>query len=638
MKTFFARGCAVAGFIAAVSLFVPATASAAASGQTQMQVRYPGVIDLRVDVSDIDRKIFRVSEVIPAAPGPLKLYFPQWLPGTHSASNVVANFAGLEIEAGGKRVAWTRDPADPYAFQLTVPAGASRIDVSFQYLSPNQGRVLVTPDLMNLQWNAVVLYPAGYVSHGIQVEPRLTFPQGWKFATALETVESTDNTAHFKPVSLTDLIDSPTYIGRYFKRWDITPGDGPPVFFNVVADNAESLVADEKMIAPHRELIKQSYKVFGRPPYSHYDFLMAFSDIFGGTGGLEHRQSTEIGTGPNYFAKYATAAHQRPVVPHEFAHAWNGKFKRPADLTTLNFNERMVGTLLWVYEGGTTYWGDILSARSGLLNPHEAREMIARTVAEIDRSAGRAWRPLQDTTNEPVIGWRGGGNAKPWSSWQRGAEYYPEGALLWLETDFTLRELTQGKRSLDDFARAFYAVPADNFATQTYTFDDVVKTLNNVAPYDWAKFLRARLDSVRTDDPLDALAKSGWKLVYTEKPNTYSEGTSRQRNNADYGYSIGITVGKGDAISEVAWGSPAFDARILPGSTLVAVNGRAYKAELLARAVEASKTEGKIEFLLKTDDRYHVAIINYKGGPRHPHLERVEGTPDRLSEVLAALK
>jgi predicted metalloprotease with PDZ domain len=383
-------------------------------------------------------------------------------------------------------------------------------------------------------------------------------------------------------------------------------------------------------------MVEQAYKVFGRPPYTHYEFLIAVSENYGGTGGLEHRQSTEIGTGAGYFTKWNTNAFQRPVVPHEFAHVWNGKFRRPADLYTRNYNEPMQNTLLWVYEGQTSYWGEVLAARSGLLSQAEALDALARTAADIDLRAGRDWRNLQDTTNDPIMGYRG---SRTWPSWQRGADYYPEGVLLWLDTDIKLRELSDGKKSLDDFARVFFAVPTGQFETRPYTFDELVKTLNGVVAFDWATFLRTRLDSARKDDPLDALGRSGWKLVFTDKPNAYSEAASRNRNNADFRHSLGLSIGRGDQISEVEWGSPAFNAKIAPGSTLIAVNGRAYKQELLTQAIVAARNEGgRIELLLKMDDRYHTVAIDYRGGLRYPHLERVEGKPDRLAAVFAALK
>jgi predicted metalloprotease with PDZ domain len=609
-----------------------------------VNARYPGTLKLEVDVSDTERKIHRVRLTLPVSAGPLTLLFPQWLPGTHSPSGNIAGLSGLTIKAAGAPLAWTRDTINVFAFHIAVPAGATSIEAEYQYLtavSPTLGRVLVTPDIVDLQWNSVVLYPAGYSADGIIVEATMTHPEGWTFATALESKKQAGgaqaNKVGFAAVSLVDLVDSPVYLGRFVRRFELDPASKTPVGFNVFADNAESLEATPEQVDTHRNMVKQTYKVFGPGPYRRYEFLIAASDIFGGTGGLEHRQSTEIGVGAGYFTKYKESAPMRGVVPHEFVHAWDGKFRRPQDLNTRNFNEPMQDSLLWVYEGQTTYWTNVIAARSGLHSPEEAREALAQTAASMDRRAGRAWRNLQDTTNEPLMAARG--RAKPWQSWQRGGDYYPEALLLWLDADIKIRELTQEKRSLDDFARAFFAVPTDSFATRTYTFEDLTAALNAVAPLDWRTFLRARLDSTRDDNPLDTLGRSGWKLSYSNKPNTFSEAANKRRGDADFIYSLGLVVDKKDVISDVEWGSPAFDARITTGATLLAVNGRAYKAELLNRAITAANVSRKpIELLIKSDETYRTVSLNYVGGIRHPHLERSEGTKDRLGAVFAPLQ
>jgi predicted metalloprotease with PDZ domain len=604
--------------------------------------RYPGTLKLDVDVTDVERKIHKARLQIPVAAGPLTLLFPQWLPGNHAPNGVISGLSGLTIKANGQALAWTRDTIQVFAFHLTAPAGVSTIEAEYEYLtavSPAQGRVLVTPDIVNVQWNSVVLYPAGYNADGVMVEATMTHPEGWQYATALEakkTVGNKSNKVEFAAVSLTDLVDSPVYIGRFVKSFELDPGSKIPVRFNFFADNAESLEAKPEQIDAHRKMVRQTYKVFGAGPYSRYEFLIAASEVFGGTGGLEHRQSTEIGVGAGYFTKYKDSAPMRGVVPHEFVHSWDGKFRRPADLNTRNFNEPMQNSLLWVYEGQTTYWTDIISARSGLHSPLEAREALARTAAFMQQRAGRTWRNLQDTTNDPIMSSRG--RDKSWSSWQRGSDYYPEALLIWLDADFKIRELTQEKKSLDDFARAFFAVPANNFATKTYTFDDVTAALNAVAPHDWKTFLRTRLDSLRDNNPLDTLGRSGWKLVYTDKPNVFGEAANKNRGTADFVHSLGLSVDKKDVISDVEWASPAFTARITVGATLLAVNGRAYKADLLNNAITAAKASKKpIELLIKSDDTYRTVSINYFEGIRHPHLERVEGTKDRLSAVFAPL-
>ena len=625
------------GVISAV-LFSIATITAQARPIPEpTAAKYPGIIKLDVDVTDTERKIFQVRETLPVAAGPLTLFFPQWLPGNHSPTGQIAGLAGLTFKASGKSIEWTRDTINMYAFHLDIPVGATTLEAEYQYLTAStsaQGRVLVTPDIINLQWNSVVLYPAGVNASGVTVEASMTYPSGWQFASALETSQTSSGKVQFKPVDLVNLIDSPAYVGKYFKVFDLDPNAKVPVRFNVVADNPESLAATTEQIDAHRKMVQQTYKVFGPGPYTHYDFLIAASENFGGTGGLEHRQSTEIGVGAGYFTKYKTSPFMRGVVPHEYAHVWNGKFRRPADLTTRNYNEPMQNSLLWVYEGGTTYWGDVLAARAGLHSAEEARELMAGTVAGMLGRAGRSWRNLQDTTNDPIMAYR---NGRGWPSWQRGGDYYPESVLLWLDADIKVRELTGEKKSLDDFAHAFYAVTPGKFDTVTYTFEDVVKALNAVAPFDWGSFLRKRLDSVSAVNPLDPLGRSGWKLTFSDKPNEFEEAASKNRNIANFMYSLGITIGKLDAITDVEWGSPAFNAKVGVGSTLIAVNGRAYKQDKLRDAIIANKA-GKqpIELLIKTDDLYRTVSIDYREGLRYPHLTRAEGTPDRLMAILSA--
>jgi predicted metalloprotease with PDZ domain len=625
--------------LAAITLLFLNIAVQATTIPEPTQNRYPGTLKLEVDVTDNERKIHRAKLSIPVTPGPLTLLFPQWLPGNHAPSGNIAGLAGLTLKANGRPLVWTRDTRNVYAFHVTVPQGATTLDAEYQYLtavSRERGRVLVTPDIINVQWNSVVLYPAGYHTDGINVEASMTYPPDWKFATALEATTKTSGTARFKATSLTDLVDSPVYVGRYVKSFDITPPGTPPVRFNVFSENTESLEAKPEQIEAHRNMISQAYKVFGPGPFDRYEFLIAASDTFGGTGGLEHRQSTEIGVGNGYFSKYKDSAFMRGVVPHEFAHAWDGKFRRPADLNTRNFNEPMQNSLLWVYEGQTTYWTDILAARSGMYSAEESREALARTIAHVESRAGRTWRNLQDTTNEPIVGSRD--RAQSWPSWQRSADYYPEGLMLWLDVDMKLRELSGEKKSLDDFARTFYAVPKNRYETIAYTFDDVVSTLNGVAAFDWKTFLRARLDNTRADNPLDPLGRTGWKLVYNEKPNTFSEAANKSRGNADFIYSLGLSIGKLDVISEVMWGSPAYEARIASGATLLAVNGRAYKAERLNNAIKAAQQDKKpIELLIKSDDSYRTVAVKYFDGVRHPHLQRVEGARDRLGALFAPL-
>src|SRR5438309_1909446 len=483
-------GCVLAQSLGPQPLPMPAPIAA------PRDIPYLAAIRLNVDATDLERHIFRVRETIPVRAGePLVLLYPQWLPGNHSPSGRVDKLAGLMIYANGARIEWVRDPVDVFAFHVAAPASATTLDVAFQFVSPvdnNEGRIVMTPDMLNLQWNAVTLYPAGYFARQIMMEPSVRLPDGWQFATALETASTNDSLTTFKPVSLDTLVDSPIFAGRYFTRLDLDPGGVAPVHLDIIADRADLLEMKPEQLKAHGALVQQAYKLYGSHQFNHYDILLALTDHMGGIG-LEHHQSSENGTVPTYFTEWDKNADVRDLLAHEFTHSWNGKFRRPADLWTPNFNVPMRDSLLWVYEGQTQYWAFALAARAGLLTKQQALDALASTAATYDHRIGRQWRSRQDTTNDHIIARR---RARPWRSWERSEDYYSEGQLLWLDADTLIRERSGGRKSLDDFARAFFGVNNGSYVPYTYTFEDVVNTLNAIEPYDWAKFLNDRINVV----------------------------------------------------------------------------------------------------------------------------------------------
>jgi predicted metalloprotease with PDZ domain len=598
-------------------------------------IPYPGTIGLDVDATDTARRIFSVRETIPVRGGePLVLLFPQWLPGNHSPSGRVDKLAGFTIHVKGERLEWVRDPVDVFAFHVAVPAGVTTLDLEFQFASPvegNEGRVVMTPDMMNLQWNDVVLYPAGYFARQIMVEPSVRLPGGWQLATGLETASSSAGLVKFKPVPLETLVDSPIFAGHYFKRLDLDPGGPAPVHLDIVADRAELLDVKPEQLEAHRALVRQAYKLYGSHHYSHYDFLLALSEHMGGIG-LEHHQSSEDGTVPGYFTEWDKNADSRDLLPHEYTHSWNGKFRRPADLWTPNYNVPMRDSLLWVYEGQTQYWGFVLGARSGLLTKQQALDAIAATAATYDHRIGREWRVLEDTTNDPITAGR---RPLPWRSWERSEDYYSEGELMWLDADTLIREKSEGRKSLDDFARAFFGIDDGSYIPVTYTFEDVVKVLNSVQPFDWAEFLHARLDGHGPGAPLDGLARGGYKLVYTETPTEYFKSSEARRKVADLTYSLGMVVGNDGRVIDVLWQGPAFQKSLAVGAQIVAVNGVAYDPDRLKDAIKEAKQSGAgIELLVKNGDRYSTVRFDYHDGLRYPRLERMANAPARLDEIL----
>jgi len=605
----------------------------------------PGTITLAVDATDLSQRVFKVRETIPVAAGPLTLLYPQWLPGNHSPTGPIDKLAGLRISANGKPLAWTRDPLDVYAFHVTIPDGVSAIQADYQYLTPtdgSQGRVVMTPNMLNLQWNAVVLYPAGHYAHRIDYAASVTYPAGFTAATALDLAGgvagngTATGTVHYATVPLDILVDSPVYAGRYFRQIDLAPDAKVPVRLNVVADAAKYLETKPEQLAQHRALVTQARKLYGAQHYDHYDFLFSLSDQMSGNG-LEHQRSSEDGEDSDYFSEWNAKAGFSDLLAHEYTHSWNGKFRRPADLWTPNYNVPMQDSLLWVYEGQTQYWGNVLTARSGMRPLPASRDALAMVVAAYtDNRPGLAWRAVQDTTNDPIISQR---RPKPYRNYQLSEDYYSAGQLIWLDVDARIRALSGNRKSLDDFAHAFFGVDDGAWQTQKpYTFADVVAALNGVVANDWATFLRARLDgSVAFASSVE---NTGWKLVYTDTPSDYAKAMAKgNKGAADFVYSLGFYVDKDGKLGDVRWDSPAFNAGLGSGTTVVAVNDLAYDKATLEDAVKAAKTDkAPIRLMVKEFNRYRTVDVDYHGGLRYPHLERIEGKPDYLTQIFAARK
>ena len=597
----------------------------------------PGTIRIEVDATNLSQRIFRIKETIPVQAGPLTLLFPRWVPGGHSPRNGLDDIAGLRFTANGRKLEWKRDTVEVGAFHLEVPAGVTEIVAEFDSLTATgqgQGRVVMTPNMLNLQFISTSLYPAGHYMHQIMVDPRVTYPAGWTAFTALHEDGRSGDTVDYETVPYDIFVDSPVYAGRYAKNIDLTPaGSKVPVKLGVVADAAKYLETKPEQVAIHKKLVEQALKLFGAQHYDHYQFLFSLSEQMGGNG-LEHQRSSENGVGTDYFTGWKEKQGFTDLLAHEYTHSWNGKYRRGADLWVPTLNMPMQDSLLWVYEGQTQYWGNVLAGRSGMrpmAASIDALALVAATYA--DNRPGLTWRGIQDTTNDPIVVGRA---PRAYGNYQMSEDYYRGGQMIWLEADALIRAGTKGRKSLDDFAKAFFGVNDGEWKVQnTYTFEDVVATLNGVHPHDWTKFLRDRLDGkVGLTGGIEA---SGWKLVYKDEPNAYAKSASS--GGGDFTYSLGLSVGKDGAIGDVRWDGPAFNAGLGSGTTIVAVDGQAYSSEVLADAIKAAK-DGKapIELMLKEFDRYRTVKIDYHGGLRYPHLERIPGKPDYLTPILTARK
>ena len=604
---------------------------------------YPGTISLLVDITNITDRVLNVRETIPIKGRDITLLYPQWLPGTHSPSNPVSELAGLVVAANGKRIPWVRDRVNMYAFHVEAPPDARTLEIDFQYLAPQDPkRGRISSKFANVTWNSVLLYPAGYFSRDIKFEAALRLPEAWKFASSLDVKSQNGNLVQFKETTLNTLIDSPLYAGVNFKRLDLSTGPDNPVYLDVFADRPADLEITPEELQYHKNLVIEAQKVFNSHHYDHYDFLFSVSDIVRGKG-LEHHQSSEDGSPGNYFTDWGAGVGGRDLLPHEYTHSWNGKFRRPADLWTPNFNVPMRNDLLWVYEGLTDYYGNVLTARSGMRTAEQAHDVFALIATAFEISPGRTWRSLVDTTNEPIASSHGA-MPQTWPSWQRSYDYYAESDLVWLDADTKIRELSGGKKSLDDFAKLFFGINDGSYITVTYTFDDLVKALNTVQPYDWAGFFRTRVYEVNPSVPENGFTRGGYRLVYNDnEPDWWKKAESVR--GASFATSLGFSVRSeagGDShgsLDSVVWDSLAFKAGITPDMQLQAVNDQKYTAAGLREAILAGeKTKEPIKLLLKRGDEFITVSLDYHGGMRYPHLERVESTPDRLDAILAPAK
>jgi len=623
---------------------------AAADGfDVAADVDYPGEISLDVDATDVAHRVLRISQRIPVRPGPLILLYPRWLPGQHGPYGDPSPLAGLALTAGDVRLDWSRDLDNPSAFRVQIPASAKELLVRFDMLTAlaerGDARTVMTPSLLNVQWISALLYPAGFASHRIRLRPRLKVPTGWGVGTALQTDGAlVDGWQAYKPASLETLVDSPIFAGRHTRRVVLDDAAGrPPVSLFLMADQPALLKASDPQIDRHRQLVVQADRLFGSRHYRRYEFLLAQSETLSGIG-LEHHESSENGVRPGYFRDWKPgddgALGARELLPHEYVHSWNGKYRRPADLTTPHFNTPMRNSLLWVYEGQTQYWGRVLAARSGLSTVVQARELFARAAASAQARVGREWRDLQDTTNEGAMA---STRMYRYPSWQRTVgDYYEEGTLVWLEADTLIRQATGGARSLNDFAAAFFGRPhatrADGaIQVRPYALSEVISTLASVHPHDWAGFLRERVNS-RSASPWKALESAGWRLGWTDTPSDLVKSIEKDGKREDHLYSLGLALDDRARVADVQWNGPAFETGIAPGMTLIAVDGRAHANGVLAEVIAAhAGSPEPIELVVRDADQVRTVRVPYSGGLRYPRLERIEAVPDLLTPIFTPM-
>jgi predicted metalloprotease with PDZ domain len=593
-----------------------------------MDRAFQGTMTLAVDATDTDHGIVAVRETIPVqAAGDVVLLYPEWESASHAPTVPLASLAGLIVTVDGARVPWRRDAYDVHAFHIPVPAGARTLELQFDYIA-DRGTVRET--MASLPWQRVLLYPAGWYASDIPVAASVRLPPGLTAYVALDRTVSEPDVVGLAPTSLDRLVDAPVFAARATRRVDLAPGAAQPVWLDMLADDAASLAIDGHEIEALRNMVAQTERVFGRPPFRHYDAVVLLDDARS-AGGIEHLEEGENDLPTRYFLEPGQQLNNRDLIPHELIHAWNGRYRQPADLWTPTFNEPVGGSLLWVYEGQTEFWGRVIAARSALRTKQDTLDRLALDATLVANRPGRAWKSLADSTNDAIYM---AGHHVGWREWQRHEDYYSEGVLLWLDVDARLRELTGGTRGLDAFARSFFSAPHSEPVVSTYTFADVCRALDDVAHDDWATFLRGHLDTHSDAEALSGLARAGWRLVYSSEPSETSRQNEAENGGLDLSYAIGAVVDDDGSFESVVWDGPAFRAGLAPGDRLEKIGDAPFSPKAL-RAAVAATVRHPLALQVLANGKHRSVTLAYDGGLRYPHLARIAGTPDRLSPLLA---
>ncbi len=606
-------------------------------------------IQITADLSEGARHLYHAEIDFPVKPGPATFVTPKWIPGTHAPGGPLADITGVVFTANGQVIPWRRDDVDLAEFHVTVPAGVTTLHVHLDAIHSRR----VTTNMAVLEWESLMMYPAHIPVRDIAIQPSVTVPAGWGTGTALKpigvvptpAVTGVDEDAHHPPAdavttkyavtNVEQLEDSPVLTGKYFHEYALAPEIKPAHFLDVAADDPEDAQMRPKVLAEVANLVREADKNYASHHYNDYHFLLTLSDVAGGEG-LEHGQSSDNGVEEKAFVDDKHQLGDSDLLAHEFTHSWNGKYRRPARLAQPDFATPQQGDLMWVYEGMTQYWGNVLATRAGLKSPAQYRDLLAISAAQLDAKSGREWRPTEDTAVAGSL-IRGGNN--DWVNWRRGQDYYQEGELVWLDADTTIRKLTQNQKSLDDFVAIFLGKGGNTGPLIVgYEFPEIVADLNQVVKYDWATFLSDRIRKVNTRADLEGIAQGGYQLTYADKPSasekTLAETNSRRGSGLNTWYSLGLRIGKDGTILDVRYGGPGDKAKLAPSEKLLAVNGKVFSPEAIRSALQKSKgTTEPLQFVVQQQDQVMTVNIDYHDGERYPVLTRVDGTTDYLDDI-----
>jgi predicted metalloprotease with PDZ domain len=592
---------------------------------------FQGRIELRVDATDTVLRVFRVNETIPLqGSGDLVLLYPEWDPASHGPTASAAELAGLQMRIDGHSIGWQRDTVNIHAFHLTVPTDARTLTLSFEYLPPRT-LARLRPDMLVVEWQRLLLYPAGWYTRNISIAAELQIPQGLQAFTSLAPSGSF-TPLRFAPETLDRLVDAPVYAARYVRQIELAPSPSPPVHLDLLADKPGDLSISTKDLNELQALIVQTSRVFGPAPFRHYDMVVSLSDVLSPGGGIEHLDEGENNLPANYFTAGDQQLNNRDLIAHEYVHSWNGRSRQPDGLWSPSFNRPTDPSMLWVYEGQTEFWGRVFAARAKLRTLQETLDKLALDASLVANRNGRQWKTLADSTLDTLYM---PGHPISWRDWQRREDYYPEGVLLWLDVDARLRELTRGTRGMDDFARIFFATHGNVETVSTYSFDDVCATLNGLARSDWGAFLNQHLLTHDGAEAVRGLGRAGWRLTYNSVPTEVFLQDEDEAGVTNLDTSLGMQIGLNGTVRSVVWNGAAFQAGFSPGLRIVSVNGVPVSRESLLQATSNSASI-PLHLVVQDDDVRREVTVSYAGALRYPHIERVPGTLDWLSPLLTA--
>ncbi len=575
---------------------------------------------------------------IPVKPGSFTLTYPEWIPGEHGPTGPLNDLAELKISARGQSIAWERDRVDMYAFHIYVPAGITTVNVDFTVLlnHPNNfvDGQLATRNVMVGNWNRYILYQPDIDNTKYYVRASLILPPAWDYASALPVAARSGSRIDFKTVTLETLVDSPTDSGRYYRHITSWSGQGTHTYIDIFADHPEDLKLPASELAAYKRMTPEGMAFYGGRHWNVYHSELTLSDLIPPQG-IEHHQSSDDRYDDTFMTNHAEQLALGDLLTHEFSHSWNGKYRRPFDLQQPNFNRPFPEhtELLWEYEGMNQYVGDVIAFRSGIKGkPSDYPEYFAYIYSRMAYEPGRNTTPIIDlTTGAPYFYLANG----PYGSLRRNAfDFYTEGELMWLDADTIIRQQTHGKKSLDDYAK-IYAGGTSGPRVVTYTRADLERYLGEVASYDWHGFFEKYVYSSAPLPPTDEIARAGYRLVFTSKPNAYDANNDTLNKTIDSWFDAGLHLAADGTINDVRENSAAWNAGLAPGMQIVAINSREFTPDAWNGAISATTASfTPLTLLVKQGDSYQNITVTYRGGAKHPHLVRIPGTTDMFAQIM----